>query len=366
MLPRRHRLDRAPRARLSSAGSGPTSWRVRLALLLPLLAFAGCTRSSAPQPLRLGFLPNLTHAQALVGDADGTFARALSPVPVELHKFNAGPAAVEALIGGSLDAAYLGSGPALTAWARAPGALHVLSGSAAGGSVLVARHARSAKELAGKKVGSPQLGNTQDVALRTWLRAQGLSIADPDHAQGPEEVEVVPVSNPDILALFRRGDLEAAWVPEPWGARLILEAGAHLLVDEADLWPGRTFPTTVLVASDEALRTRRPQLLALLRAQVALTRRARADPQAFAAAANRAFGEIAGHPLPPRVLALALSRITFTLDPLPAELATAARHAEALGFIPAVSPAGLVDRSLLDEVLRTLPPEERAVGGSPP
>lgn len=325
---------------------------MRLGPLLVLLIASGCARSRAPRPLRIGYLPNLTQAQALVGDADGTFARALAPTPVELHKFNAGPAALEALLGGSLDAAYVGSGPALTGWARAPGSLHILSGSASGGSVLVARHARDARGLVGKKVGSPQLGNTQDVALRTWLTAQHLPIADPDRGQRPGEVAVINVPNADLLALFRRGDLEAAWVPEPWGARLVLEAGAHVLVDEASLWPRHLFPTTVLIASDRALRERRAELLALVRAQVALTHRANRDPRAFAAAANLAFGRLTGHPLPPPVLELARSRITFGLDPLPPELATAAAHAVALGFLPPFRLDGLFDRSLLDAATR--------------
>jgi NitT/TauT family transport system substrate-binding protein len=332
---------------------------------LVLVALSGCTRSREKPPLRIGFLPNLTQAQALVGNADGTFANALRPTPVEIQPFNAGPAAMEALLGGSLDVAYIGSGPALTAWARAPGALHVISGSAAGGSVLIARHAKSANELKGKKVGSPQLGNTQDVALRIWLKQNGLSIADPDRDARPGEVEVIPVPNPDLLALFRRGDLEAAWVPEPWGARLIAEAGGHVLVDEADLWPRHIFPTTLLVASSRALKERRDELLALVRAQVELTRRARADEAAFFAQANRAYGAITGHPLPEGELSMARGRITLELDPLAPELATAAAHAQTLDFIPKVPLDGLVDPSLLDEVLHGQPRPGMPIGGSP-
>ena len=321
-----------------------------------LVALAGCHRPSPQDTFRLGFFPNLTHAQALVGDRDGDFARALAPARLELSKFNAGPPAIEALISGSVDATYVGTGPAITAWARAPGALHVISGAAANGAVLVARTAHAARELEGKRVGSPQLGNTQDVALRTWLTGQHLRVAAPGTRAKAGEVEVVNLPNSDLLALMKRGELEAAWVPEPWGTRMIREAGAHLLLDEAALWPGRLFPTTVLVASTRAIRTKRAQLEKLVEVNQALTRRAQKDPEAFARKANEAFGKLTGHPLPPQELHSALARLKFTTDPLPAQLGLAAAHARALGFIPSADVAGLVDWSFVG----------RAVGGSPP
>src|SRR5512133_2669010 len=189
-------------------------------LLLLLFALGACSRGrDAGRPFRLGYFPNVTHAQALVGDADGTFARALGG-RLETKRFNAGPSAMEALLAGDLDASYVGPGPAVIAFLRSKGqGLRVVAGAASGGAVLVVRDARSARDLAGKRVGSPQLGNTQDVALRTWLRKNGLL-----DGAGLRAVEVTPVGNPDILTLFARGDLAGAWVPEPWGARRVAEA----------------------------------------------------------------------------------------------------------------------------------------------
>ena len=324
--------------------------RSPLLAALAVVALAACKpgRVDPSSPIRLGFFPNLTHAQALVGDAEGAFARAAG-APVQTRQFNAGPAALEALLAGDLDLCYVGPGPAAIAYLRSRGeALSVVAGAASGGAVLAARTARAPRDLAGKRVASPQLGNTQDIALRVWLGKQGLAIGE-----GAGAVRVTPLANPDVLALMKRGDLEAAWVPEPWGARLLAEAGAHVLVDERDLWEGRRFPTTVLVASRRALTERRAVVLALLRTHLALTARWKDDPAAFARAANAAYGKLTGHPLPDGIVLDAFSRLEPTSDPLRAQLAEGAREAQALGFAPAGDVERIVDASLLDEALRT-------------
>jgi NitT/TauT family transport system substrate-binding protein len=298
--------------------------------------------------LRLGYFPNVTHAQALVGLREGSFARAAG-VPVEARSFNAGPAAMEALLSGDLDVAYVGPGPAAIAFLRSHGeALRVVAGAVSGGAELVVRpEVSSAADLAGKRVASPQQGNTQDVALRAWLRAQGLA-----DTAGAHHVEVTPVANPDIVTLFARGDLAGAWVPEPWGARILAESPARILVDERTLWPGGKFPSTLVVASARALRERRAQVTARLRAHLELCVRWRRDPSAFAQQVNEAYGALTGKPLAPEVLASAFSRMEAVTDPMGEQLADMARHAQALGFAPAGEVSGMVDGSLLQEIAR--------------
>ncbi len=322
----------------------------RLVAAAALVALLACRGDADPRrPLTLAFFPNLTHAQALVGTSEGAFARELGSGRWKARLLNAGPAAMEALLAGDVDLAYVGAGPATIAHLRTQGAaLRVVAGAASGGAALVVRSARSGRDLAGARVASPQLGNTQDIALRVWLGTQGLRIGE-----RPGEVKVTPLPNPDILALFQRGDLEAAWVPEPWTARLLAEGGAHLLVDERDLWEGRRFPATVLVARLRALETRRTDVVAALRAHLALTERWKADPAGFARAANSEYGRLTHHPLPAAVLADAFSRLEPTVDPLPRQLEEIARRAQALGFAPPGEVAGLVDTSALEEAHRT-------------
>jgi NitT/TauT family transport system substrate-binding protein len=245
-----------------------------------------------------------------------------------------------------LDVSYVGTGPAINTYLKAGRELRIISGAVNGGAVLVTRTAKSAAELKGKKVASPQIGNTQDIALRHWLKQQGLTAA----SEPGSEVQVVPMSNPDILGQNLQGAIEGAWVPEPWGARMIAEAGGQVLVDERDLWPQRRFPTTVIVTTKKMLETRRPQLAALLRVHVRLTERWKSDPGGFASAANAAFGKLTSKPLAPAVLASAFSRLDPSLDPEPAALTQAAQHAKELGYLTSDDVSGLVDLSLLDEV----------------
>jgi NitT/TauT family transport system substrate-binding protein len=319
--------------------------RWRAAALACALALAACSRARSGGPFRLGYFPNVTHAQALVGVDDGTFARAL-PGKLETRMFNAGPAAMEALLAGDLDASYVGPGPATIAFLRTQGdALRVVAGAVSGGAVLVVKDARAPADLTGKRVASPQLGNTQDVALRTWLRKNGLGA-------GLKAVEVTPLSNPDILALFVRGDLAGAWVPEPWGARLVAEAGGRILVDERTLWKDGKFPTTVLVVSARALERRRPEVLALVRAHLELTQRWQRDRAGFARLANDAYGRRTGKRLEDAVATAAFSRLEPTTDPLAPQLVQLARDAQALGFAPTGEVSGMVEPNVLEEVAR--------------
>lgn len=306
------------------------------ALLLALLLLAGaCGRGAAEATprLRLAYFPNLTHAVALIGAAHGNFQRALGPeVALEIKLFNAGPALIEAIFAGEVDIGYIGPNPAINGYVRSEGqALRIIAGAASGGAALVVHPAagiRSPADFAGSRLATPQLGNTQDVALRSYLHQHGLS--DREHGG---DVTIMPIRNPDIIALFRRGDLDGAWVAEPWAARLVHELGGLIFLDERTLWPeGRFVSTHVIVRT--AFLEQHPELVtAFLQGHVQTVAELQADPAGAHLLINQELTRLTGVPLPDQVLTQALATLEFTYDPLAATLFVSAERAFELGFL---------------------------------
>ena len=212
---------------------------------------AGPAASAPSGTLRLGYFPNVTHAPALVAVQGGLFQSALGPdVHLKLFTFNAGPAAVEALLSDSIDASYVGPNPAINAYAQSHGAVRIIAGAASGGAFLVVRPGiNTAADLRGKVLATPQLGNTQDVALRTFLRAHGLR----SNVNGGGDVSIRPEDNATTIQAFQQHQIDGAWVPEPYASQLVADGG-KVLVDERSLWPGRRFATTELIVRTDYLR----------------------------------------------------------------------------------------------------------------
>ncbi len=310
--------------------------------------------------MRVGYFPNITHSQAVIGIADGTFQRVLGDqAKLDVKVFNAGPSAIEALFAGQLDLSYIGPNPAINGYVKSKGqALRIVAGATSGGAVLVVRAdsgITKAADLSGKKVASPQLGNTQDVALRNWLLKEGLKLKE----QGGD-IQVIPVANPDILTLFQKKELDAAWVPEPWGARLVREANGNILLDERDLWPNGQFTTALIIVSTKFLNEH-PDLVKLwLQAHVELTQRITTDPDSAKRQVNAEIGRITHAELPTAVLDDAWSRQVVTYDPLRSSVLGSAEAAFRAGFLGDAMPNldQITDLMLLNEVLkeRNLPP----------
>ena len=331
--------------------------RQAAAALLVLLAAAGCRaeRSSAdrraqPGPIRLGYFPNVTHAPAIVGIRLGLFAAALGPgVTLEPKLFNAGPEAVEALFSGALDVAYIGPNPAINAYVQSEGAaIRIIAGATSGGASLVVRPGiSSAAQLRGTRLATPQLGNTQDVALRAWLARQGLSAT----REGGGDVAIVPQPNAQTLETFRAGQIDGAWVPEPWASRLVLEGGGVVLVDERTLWPGGQFVTTQLVVRTEFLRDHADRVARLLRGHVRAVEYLNDDPTVARSVVNLGLAALTGRPLEDSVLARAWGNLSFTVDPLAASLHQSARAAQQAGLLGEGSLDGIHDLGPLNDVL---------------
>ena len=313
---------------------------------------SGGSEQSADLPtLRLGYFPNLTHAPALVGVEDGLFEDALSgTAELETSTFNAGPEAVEALFADALDASFMGPNPAINAFAQSDGdAVRIISGTTSGGAFLVVRDGIDRPEdLAGTTLASPQLGNTQDVALRSWLKEQGYETDD----AGGGDVSIQPQANGDALAAFVSGDIDGAWVPEPWATRMIQEGSGHVLVNEADLWPEGEFVTTHLVVRTEYLEDHPDVVKALLEGTVDAIDKTNDDPAAAKESANKQLEELTDKPLDQAVIDAAWENLTFTADPIASSLEKGAQDAEDVGLLDSVDLNGIYDLGPLNEVLQ--------------
>ena len=328
-----------------------TSFGAMAAILL--IAASALHAQQKPTVLRVGYFPNITHAQALVGRANGQFEKSLGAgVQVEWKAFNAGPSAIEALFANAIDLTYVGPNPTVAGYFRSQGAaVRVIAGAASGGASLVVRRdagIQTASDFHGKKVATPQLGNTQDVALRSWLRANGLKSREKGG-----DVQVIPISNPDQLTLFLKGQIDAAWAPEPWAARLVHEGGGRIFLDERDLWPDHQFVITNIIVSPKFLKEHPDVVKNFLRTHVELTEWINKNPAQAKQIMNQQLQKETGKALPAEVLDEAFSRMQVTYDPIHSSLLKSTQQAFDEGFLGRTQPdlSGLYDLKLLNEVL---------------
>jgi NitT/TauT family transport system substrate-binding protein len=314
----------------------------------------GAAKQPDPATLNLGYLVNFTHAPALIGVAQGFFQGAMpSGTTVKTTTFSAGPAESEALLGGSLDAAFVGPGPAINAYLKTKGKVLIVAGTASGGAGLVVSPAIASgnfpADLAGKTLASPQLGNTQDLALRSWLATKGFGTT----INGGGQVKIDSSSGNSVsLQNFKAGKIAGGWVPEPYESEFILQGHGTLAVDEASLWPGGQFPTTVLVVSQNLLQNHPDIVSDLLKGLVKSINWINSNESAAPAAVNTALAATTGgKALKSNVLALAWTHLSFTLDPFAADLQTDANHAKSLTFNSTSNIKGILDLGPLNSIL---------------
>lgn len=299
--------------------------------------------------LRLGYFPNVTHAPALVGIQEGLLEENLPDgTTLELSDFNAGTDVVEAILAGSLDASYIGPNPAISLFAQDPDEIRIVSGATSGGAFLVVNdEIQSPEDLAGKSIASPSLGNTQDVALRAWLAEEGFETTP----EGGGDVTIVPQDNATSLTGFQAGELDGAWVPEPWATRLIEEGGAHVLVDEADLWPDGEYVTTHVIVRTEFLEDNPEVVKGLLEGHVAAVDSIADDEDAAAEDVSAQIEEATTEPVDIELVKTTFGNLIFTEDPIASSLTVSAQHAEELGLLDPVDLDGIYDLTLLNEIL---------------
>lgn len=312
--------------------------------------------AQAQKTLRLGYFPNINHAQGVIGIGDGSFQKSLGDnVTLETFVFNAGPSAIESLLAGRLDASYIGPNPAINGYVVSDGqAVRVIAGATSAGASFVVRNdsgINSVQDLGGKKFASPQLGNTQDVALRKYLTDNGFNTVE-----NGGNVTVLPIANADILTTFLKKEIAGAWVPEPWATRLVNEAGGKIFIDERDLWPPEgKFVTAHLIVSPEYLKENPDVIKRLLTAHANETQWINEHKAEVPTVFNTELEKLTGQTIPEDVLTEALTRLEFTNDPIKLSLFQSANDAYDLGFLAKGQErpnlAGIYDLALLDQVL---------------
>lgn len=323
-----------------------------LAALGFALAASLATAEDRPN-VRLAYFPNVTHAAALVGVARGTFMQRLgNAASLETKTFSAGPLLIEALFAGEIDVGYVGPSPAVNGYVKSKGeALRIIAGASSGGALFVVRAdagIRGPADLSGKRIATPQLGGTQDVALRHYLQRHGLAPADRGGT-----VQVIPTQPADAFTLFRRGEIDGAWMAEPWVSRMVVESGGVVFVDERDQWPGRRFATTVVVARTPFLREHPDVVRRFLDAHVESVAWINENPERAAALVDAEIERVTTKALPPGIVARALRNTDVTTEPLPETIQQAADAAFDLGFLGGQRPdlSGLYALGPLGEVM---------------
>lgn len=290
--------------------------------------------------LRVGHFPNLTHAQAVIAhglsrQGKGWFEQRLGPgVEIQWFVYNAGPTVMEAIFTKAIDLAYVGPNPAINAHLKARGEeIRIVAGACSGGAAFLVQpdgRIRSDEDFKGKKIATPQLGNTQDVAARAWLKAKGFRVT----LTGGDAF-VVPTANADQLALFEKGDIDAVWTVEPWVSRLALEAKGKVYLEESALWPETKgkYVTTHLVSSVRFLKERPDLLKKWIAAHVELTEWINQHAEEAKQILNHEIKAETTRALPQEILDRAWPRLELTYDPIRASLLKSAEGAHQIGFL---------------------------------
>ncbi|WP_083975667.1 aliphatic sulfonate ABC transporter substrate-binding protein [Kitasatospora mediocidica] len=301
--------------------------------------------------VKIGYFANLTHGTPLVGLQEGLFQKELGATQVKTQIFNAGPAEIEALNAGSIDIGWVGPSPAINGYVQSKSQdLKIIGGSASGGVKLVVNPAKitSLDDLKGKKIATPQLGNTQDVALLNYLAGKGFK-EDPQSGKG--DVSVIRTDNKVTPDAYSSGAIDGAWVPEPTASALVAK-GAKVLLDESDIWPNKQFVITNIVVSQKFLTAHPDVVEAVLRGSVNTNAFIKANPDKAKQDANTAIQTAGGSSLAPAVLDPAWSGIQFLDDPLAGTLQTEADHAVTAGLLKKPDISGIYDLTLLNKVLK--------------
>ena len=283
--------------------------------------------------VRVAFFPNIGHSIAIVGMEREIFSEKVgNQTTIKTRIFDSGPQVIEAMFASEIDLAYVGPGPAINGFLKSNGkSLKILAGAASGGvSLVVNPHSniKSVSDFSGKRIAAPQIGNTQDVSLRSFLYQNNLKPAEKGGT-----VYVINVVNPDIFTLFSKGELDAAWVPEPWATRLVQQLDGTRLFQEKDLWPDQKFSSAVLIVRSEFLEKHPDIVQKWVEAHVQTSEWINEHRAETEIIYNDFLKKHTGKTLPPEILHEAFSNLQITSDPIESSIYSFAERANTLGYL---------------------------------
>ena len=319
----------------------------------PLIEQSHSSSETTSDVLRIGYFANINHMQAVIGAGNGDFQNSLGDIKIESQVFNAGPSAIEALVANRIDVAYVGPNPAINGYIKSDGqGLRIIAGASSGGAVFVVRNdsdINTVNDFAGKKFASPQLGNTQDVALRSYLLKNGYKTSE-----NGGSVTIIPAKTADIVTMMTKKDIDGAWVPEPWGTILAKQANGKIFLDERDLWPNGRFATALVVVRTDYLNSHPDVIQKFLEAHVKETIWIKNNKDESIKSFNVQVLKLTGKTIPNDVISEALSRMEITYDPVKQSIDKSANDAYDLGFLGDKKPdlSNIFDLAILNKVLQ--------------
>jgi len=302
-------------------------------VLLSVLGIVFSSNTTHENKIRIGYFPNIGHAIPIVGIEKGFFEDSIGDLAkIETRVFDSGPQAIEALFADSIDIAYVGPGPAIIGFLNSENHnIKILAGAASGGASFIVHpnsEINSASDFAGKKIATLQIGNTQDVSLRYYLSENGLKPAEKGGS-----VIVYNISNPDIYILFVKGEIDGAWVAEPWATILETELGGKRLFHEEELWPNNEFASVLLIGNIDYFENNKEFMLPFLNSHLETAIWITEHPIETRIVFNDFLNSYLGQSLSDDVVDIALSNIVITADPKPNSVLTFAERADTLGYL---------------------------------
>lgn len=321
-----------------------------LILSLFVMFFSFETFAVEKKTLKIGYFANITHAQAVIGVGEGKFQKAIGEdYNLKSIVFNAGPTAVEALISGNVDIIYVGPNPVFNGWIKFKKGIHVISGASNGGVRLIVSEKSNIKQnsdFIGKRLATPQFGNTQDISARKWLSKNGMK---PTTLGG--QVNLIPIKNADQLLLFMIGELDASWAIEPWATRLIIEAKGKEFLNEKSLWKDGVFPTTLVVTSKKFLNENPDVVKKFIAEHVAITKWIQKNPEEARVTFKSNFDKITKNKMSKVTIDEAFKNVDFVYSVNEEALTKAIDDAFELGFLgkQKISLSGLINSDILNE-----------------